>query len=499
LSRSPSICVVLAAETLEEDLRLLERCRSRIDLAELRVDHLVPPEAAAAGRFPARAGVPVILTVRRARDGGRFSDSEGQRIALLRRLAGAGFAYVDLEEDLRVRGLDEQVRAAGAKIVRSLHDLDGVPSGLAGRLDALARNAAEIPLAIVSPRTCRDLAEALGAFGQPGAPPRIVLGTGEMGFPTRVLAGRLGSAWCYASAAEPGAAPGHVSPAVLEEVYRFRAVTPETALYGVIGNPVMHSRSPLIHNRGFSEAGIDAVYVPFQVPDIDGFWAVADALRIRGLSVTVPHKGAVLGPRVRSDGDVIRIGSCNTLERPSGAGSWAGSNTDVEGFLSPLRAAFGGAVPEGLRATVIGAGGAARSVVAALTQARARVLILNRTVEKAQALASAFQAAAGGLDPAGIDAARGFPDLIVQTTSAGMTPHDEEDPAPDLPFTGRELVYELIYAPPRTRFVRRALQAGCRICYGRQMLLAQAALQFQRFTGVPYPPRLMREIEEAGD
>jgi 3-dehydroquinate dehydratase / shikimate dehydrogenase len=496
LSPPPSICVVLAGETLEEDLRLLESCRTRIDLAELRVDHLLPQEAAAAGRFPARARVPVILTVRRSKDGGRFSESEAHRIALLRRLAGAGFAYVDLEDDLRVRGLDEQVRAAGAKVVRSIHDLDGVPSGLAGRLDAMARSAAEIPLAIVSPSTSRDLAEVLGAFAKPGGLPRVVLAKGDMGFPTRVLAGRLGSAWCYASATDPGAAPGHVSPAVLEEVYRFRAVTPDTALYGVIGNPVMHSRSPMIHNRGFTVAGIDAVYVPFHVPDIDGFWAVADALGIRGLSVTVPHKSAVLGPRVRGDGDVIRIGSCNTLVRPSGSGSWAGSNTDVEGFLAPLRAAFGGAVPEGLRATVIGAGGAARSVVAALSRAGARVLILNRTVEKAQTLASAFQAAAGALDSAGIDAARGFADLIVQTTSAGMTPKEEEDPAPAFPFTGRELVYELVYAPPKTRFVRRALQAGCRVCYGRQMLLAQAALQFQCFTGVEYPPRLMRELEE---
>jgi len=324
-----------------------------------------------------------------------------------------------------------------------------------------------------------------------------VLGMGEVGFVTRVLAGRLGSAWCYASPSEQAVAPGQVTPEVLERTYRFRSVSPGTALYGVMGNPIMHSKSPAIHNRGFDETGIDAVYVPFQVPDLEGFWAAADVLDVRGLSVTVPYKTAVLGPNVEPDEAVRLVGACNTLVRRPGLPQWKGLNTDVEGFLTPLRTALGGSIPPGLRATVIGAGGAARSVVYALRTAGVRVLVLNRTRQTGQALAAAFGADSAGLDEAGIHASEGGADLIVQTTSVGMTPHDADDPAPGLRFTGRELVYELVYAPAQTPFVRRALAAGCRVVYGRQMLLAQAALQFQAFTGVPYPPALLAELERS--
>jgi shikimate 5-dehydrogenase len=140
---------------------------------------------------------------------------------------------------------------------------------------------------------------------------------------------------------------------------------------------------------------------------------------------------------------------------------------------------------------VIGAGGAARSVVAALTGAGARVLVLNRTIERARALAATFAAQAGGMDAAGFQAARGHADLIVQTTSAGMTPREEEDPAPGLGFRAGQVVYELVYAPEETIFVRRAKAAGSKVIYGRQMLMAQAMSQFKLFTGTEYPPDLV--------
>jgi 3-dehydroquinate dehydratase/shikimate dehydrogenase len=317
---------------------------------------------------------------------------------------------------------------------------------------------------------------------------------GDVGFPTRVLALRLGSAWSYASPTDSAVAPGQVTPVTLEDVYRFRDLTASTAVFGVIGNPVMHSRSPMIHNRGFASLGVDAVYLPFHVPDLDGFWKVADSLAIRGLSVTVPHKQAVLGPAVRGDDRVRAVGACNTLTRPRAGDAWIGTNTDGDGFLAPLRAAFGGAVPAGLRATVIGAGGAARSVVAALKESGARVLVLNRTIENARNLAEAFGAESGGIDAQGMEAAGRFPDLIVQTTSVGMTPREDSDPAPGLRFSGSEIVYELVYSPAKTCLVRRALEAGCRVVYGREMLIAQAMRQFLLFTGSEYPPSLLREL-----
>ena len=161
------------------------------------------------------------------------------------------------------------------------------------------------------PKSTADLGRLLSisreAFGE-----RILLGMGDFGFPTRVLASRLGSFLCYTSPARAIVAPGQVDPDTLGSLYRFRGIGPSTAVYGVIGNPVMHSRSPRIHNRGFQSLGLDAVYLPFLVDDVDAFWEVADALDIRGLSVTAPHKQAVLARVSHTDSVVRATGACNT-------------------------------------------------------------------------------------------------------------------------------------------------------------------------------------------
>jgi len=498
LSGKAAICLCLAADTVDADLRLYESCRGRVDMVEVRVDHLAAAERRHAARVPSLVGVPAILTVRRPSDGGAFDGDERERVALLSSLAGGGFRYVDLEDDLDAEDLQRTVAAAGARVVRSFHDFTGVPADLAGRLARLAHGPGEIPKAAVMPRSCADLARLLRALRTASPGQSVVLGMGEIGMPTRVLAPVLGSAWCYASPPGQSVAPGQIDPQTLEEVYRYRALGPETSVFGVIGSPIMHSRSPHIHNSGYSASGLDAVYLPFLVPDLEGFWEVADLLGIRGLSVTVPYKEGVRARVARADPTVEATGACNTISRHSVPGPWTGTNTDVEGFLAPLSEAFGGKVPRGLRVTVIGAGGAARSVIHALTTSGARVLILNRTPAKALALTREFGGECAGLDQEGAGVSRGFSDLIVQTTSVGMSP-DPSDPAPRLAFDGHELVYDLVYAPPVTPFLRRALAAGCRTIPGIRMLIAQAMRQFGLFTGVPYPAELRSAYERQSD
>jgi 3-dehydroquinate dehydratase/shikimate dehydrogenase len=415
------------------------------------------------------------------------------------KLADAGFAYIDLEEDFDAPELEARVTGKGGRIIRSMHDFAGVPADLAHRVRGLAHRPGEIPKAAVLPKNAADLARLLAAFESLRGVEKILLGMGEIGFPTRVLAPRLGSFLCYASAPHAQAASGHVDPLTLERTYNFRAIAPGTSVFGVIGSPVMHSLSPLIHNRGFAALGIDAVYLPFLVEDLDGFWEAADSLAIRGLSVTVPHKQAVIPLLSESDRLVESTGACNTMTRSQGRGPWQGTNTDVEGFLEPLRAAMGGAIPQGMSATVLGAGGAARAVVHALKAGGARVLVLNRTPARGAELAADFSVSHAGLDPAGFRRAESFADLIVQTTSVGMTPANPGDPAPGLRFSGKEIVYELLYSPPTTAFLQRAIDAGCRIVRGRQMLIGQAMEQFRLFTGSAYPAEVRAELEAGMD
>ncbi len=486
------ICLCLTAPTVAEDLALVARYRRHVDLLELRADFLLPDEARRAAELARKVDLPVILTVRRQGDGGTFSGDERDRIQLLRRIVSGGFAFVDLEEDLAAPELDRSIREAGTRVIRSFHDRNGVPRDLARRMTVLARSAREIPKAAVFPRGSADLLVLLEAFAATDRIPKVLLGMGDYGFPTRVLAPRLGSLFCYSSPPQGLAASGHVDPETLDELYRYHRIRPATQVFGVIGNPVMHSLSPVIHNRGFGRLGTDAVYLPFLVDDLEPFFRVADLLGIRGFSVTIPHKVDVISRLQSRDNFVTAIGACNTVHRGAD-GKWEGSNTDAPGFLAPLLRAFGGRLPRGMRATVIGAGGAGRAVAHALAAEGATMLVLNRTPVRAQELAGEINARgagiaqAAGLDESGVKLAGSFSDLIVQTTSVGMAGQENEDPLPGYRFSGRETVYDLVYVPEMTTFLNRAEAAGCRIIRGSQMLLAQAFEQFRVFTGHDYP------------
>jgi 3-dehydroquinate dehydratase / shikimate dehydrogenase len=489
LTGRPRVCLRLAGATLAEDLRTLDRYRAHVDMVELRADLLAAGEAGPAAAFPSAAGLPTVLAVRRARDGGGFTGSEADRRALLGRLLGGGFAFVELDEDLHAPDLEARAARAGTRVVRSLRDAGGVPADLADRMRRLRRSAAELPKAEVLVRGSADLVRLVRACGELGEAERIVAATGDFGFPSVVLAAKLGSAACCVSApCGPGAA-GMPDPCALDTLYRVRRIGPATRVFGVIGNPVMHSLSPLIHNRGFAAAGLDAVYLPFPVDDLPAFLEAADLLGVQGISVTVPWKEELIRHLARRDAMVEAVGACNTAVRSGDgpSGGWIGSNTDVEGFLAPLRAAFGGEVPRGLRATVIGAGGASRAVLHALAGLGADVLLLNRTVDRARGLARAFPVRAAALDGSAAELARGYCDLVVQATSAGMEPRPGVDPFPGFSFSGREVVYDLVYAPRRTAFLERAAVSGCRIIPGIEMLIAQARLQFRAFTSMDMP------------
>ena len=488
-SASPRICLSLTAESLERDLEVLKRYRSLVDLVELRADLLRPEELPGLGRFPRRAGLPVILTVRRERDGGRWRASERERSRCLESALKGGYAYVDLEEDLTDQALAESVRLSGGTVIRSFHDLHAVPEDLVARVRSLARHPSELPKAAVTPQDTRHLVALAQACRQLEGRPRILLGMGERGLFSRVLAGRLGSELTYCSAPELSpAAPGHLDPRQLVELYRFRSLDRDTLVCGVIGRPIAHSRSPEIHNRGYAAAGLNAVYLPFLVDQVEAFFTLAELLGIRGLSVTMPFKRSVIPFLKDRDPRIAEIEACNTMVR--GTEGWYGTNTDVEGFLDPLRRYAPEVLAVRTPAAVLGAGGAARSVVYALRQAGLPTLVLNRTPAKAAALAERFGCSWGGLDDTGLSRLQQFSGLIVQATGAGMEPQAGIDPLPGYRFRGNEVLYELIYEPAETPIMARAMKAGCRVISGFSMLLAQARYQFRLHTGRDYPEGL---------
>lgn len=453
---------------------------ARIDLVELRADFLDRRELPHLRRFPAMIGLPAILTVRRAAEGGRFCGDEPARRRLIAAAAG-GYRYVDLESDAD-RSFD-QAAPANVRVIRSLHDTNGVPASLGQILRELPRSPAEIAKAAVTPRTGAELVDVIeaarGLSASPADGERIVIGMGRFGVPTRILAAHLGNYLTFCSLGARSAAPGHLDPDAMVDLYRFRSIHAGTRVLGVVGAPVSHSRSPQIHNPALAAAGIDAVYVPIELDDLAELDRLARLLPLDGCSVTIPHKGGAARMSDASE-TVRRVGACNTLVRtPNG---WRGENTDAHGFLAPLRRT----APAPRRAAVIGAGGAARAVVFALRSLGAELLILNRTAERARALAQEHGARSARLDSSGLAQIPAFSELIVQTTSMGL-PGNPGDPLASYEFGGHEMVYDLVYGDGLTPMLQRARDAGCAIIDGGQMLAEQAYEQFRLFTGRPFP------------
>jgi shikimate dehydrogenase len=273
-------------------------------------------------------------------------------------------------------------------------------------------------------------------------------------------------------------------------------------LFGVIGWPVAHSMSPLLHNAAFEWAGVDGVYLPLPIDPrdrvledfLDGCLA-NEWLDAAGFSVTVPHKSRVLaylGDRV--DEVARRIGAVNTLV-VSDAG-YRGCNTDYCGALDALTEGLG-CERNDLRGTAIdllGAGGAARAVVAGLREYGCDVTLSNIIPQDAAALAEELGCnvrAWGQRD-------RGSGSILVNCTSVGMWPAADETPFPADALGRYEAVFDVVYNPMRTRLLRDAAGTGCRIISGVEMFVHQAAEQFRLWTGREPDKRLMRDLVVRG-
>ncbi len=260
------------------------------------------------------------------------------------------------------------------------------------------------------------------------------------------------------------------------------SIDAQTRLYGIIGHPVRHSLSPAMHNAAFRERGVNAVYLAFDCRDVAAALAGVRGLGIGGLSVTIPHKEAVMAHLDEVDPMARRIGAVNTVVNRDGR--LLGLNTDWIGAVKALEEVTG---LRGRRVVVLGAGGSARAVVAGLSQAGAEVHVANRTVERARELAQAWRATWSGLD------APLQGEILVNTTSVGMAPAVEAIPVPPQVAGRFGVVMDIVYSPLETRLLTAAREAGAVAVNGLRMLLHQAVAQFEAWTGLPAPVEVMEQ------
>ena len=465
----PLLCVTVTAATTAE-LRQQRDAVADADLIELRLDTVGDPNVAGALAGRRR---PVIVTCRPAWEGGEFRGAEEDRKRILTDALSLGAEYVDIE--WRARFDDVIAQTGGRRIVLSTHDYLGVPIDLTARVHAMRSTGAEvikIAAAMTRLSDCVPLLDLGAQSGRQGG--LVVIGMGPYGLATRVLAGRFGSTWTYAGGVRD---VGQISAHSLLKDYHFRTVTESTAIYGVAGGSVRHSVSPAMHNAAFRAARVDAVYLPLPAVDAADFATFGRALGISGASVTIPLKVSLFDLVDEVYSVARRIGAINTIRVENGR--WIGGNTDASGFLEPLRERV--SLP-GLRASVLGAGGAARAVTVALASSGCSVTLHARN--DAQAADTAMRTSVG-LGPWPPEP--GSWDLLINCTPVGMHPRVDETPIPADHLTGR-YVYDLVYNPSITRLLRDAAARGCQTIGGLDMLVAQAREQFQWWVGTKPRP-----------
>ncbi|MDR2701920.1 MAG: type I 3-dehydroquinate dehydratase [Spirochaetaceae bacterium] len=512
-----NICLCLTGKTLAQNLEIIEKYRKYIDMAELRVDCLESDERLLIRRFPEQAGLPVILTIRRKIDGGFYDSGEAGRITLISKgLAFAeidkrhNFAYVDLEEDLEVPGLEEAVRTFGTRIIRSSHNLEGV-GDITRKIRSLYKMGDEIAKVAVTPHNISDVLAIYRSAKETSSKKKILVGMGPYGANTRILAEYLGSFLTYTSALEEQdltpAAPGQMSPRQMAEQYRFKEISAATEIYGIVGFPLKATFSPHIFNTVFTHEKINAIYVPFPADNLSNFLELAAELGIKGASVTIPYKEAIL-PYLHTRSDSVEAaGACNTIKavpqktedsprKKNPKCFWHGINTDTLGFSESLLHFTGRKNFRSCMITILGAGGAARAVAAEIHRLKGKCLILNRNPVRARELAQSYGYKWGSMDRQSLDIMEKYSNIIIQATPVGTFPNVDDDPFELYHFNGYETVVDLIYNPPMTAFLKRAQAAGCSVLNGFDMLIRQAKYQYQCFFGRDFPEQLIPRLKK---
>ena len=485
----PRLCVALGFPTAEELSKVAEReYKDGATFFEFRLDYLNDPSAGLElirkfSRIYSDARILATCRHRHAR--GAFAGSTEKQIALLSASAKAGAAFLDLEIETAERAkLAVASLRTEASLIISYHNFESTPA-----LDAVLRRLRKIPADVykvaTTSRKPTDNLRLLQLVREHDKVSLVILGMSEIGTPSRILSPSLGGVFTYASPfGEPGTAPGQLPARTLRSLYRSEKLTKQSRVYGVIADPVAHSKSPVIHNRGFQACRFDAVYLPFLVdPTHLGDWMTfAAKLPVAGFSVTIPHKRKIIRHLDAVDPLARRIGAVNTVWRK--AGKWRGTNTDVVGVLKPLSRHL--RLPKA-SVLIAGYGGAARAAAIALHDAQARVTITGRNMAEAQLLARAAGGEAVSLKEA---RTRHF-DALIHATPLGMIPKVNDCLFNDNIPAG--LVFDMVYNPAETVLLKIAKQQGCLTIPGAEMLLEQAIAQFEIWTGESAPRNVMRE------
>lgn len=498
------ICIPIIANTVEDALRDMAEASKLADIIEVRLDYIKNPDLEL---FLKRRTKPVIFTNRPVREGGKFDGSEEERILFLKLAIQLQADFVDIEHDsIHNIGKEALSRALRGKtrLIVSYHNFRETPGDVAAIYQKLSQSGADI-VKIVTYAT--DISDNIRIYRllQGAQVPLISFCMGEYGIMSRILYKRFGSYLTFASLRRgKESAPGQISIYEFLNTYRVLRQDKDTAIYGLIGNPVSHSIGPIIHNTLFKEMNFNSMYVPFKVDRVSDFIRDFRELDIKGYSVTIPHKEAVIPCLDAIDPIAKKIGAVNTIVNRSGC--LTGYNTDcgaaIEALKSVYQATSHHVTPigrttavnddylKGKKVIILGAGGAARAIAFGLKEQGAQITIVNRNYERAQSLAREVGCHDMNLDDLWVIEG----DILVNATPVGMFPEVDKTPVIGRKLRPDMIVFDTIYNPAETKLLREAKAQGCKVVGGLPMFVYQAAAQFKLWTGEAPPLELIEKV-----
>jgi len=481
--RLPKVCLALSGDTIDDMLAIAESMARDNPFLEFRLDYLKQPLAALPKihRFlETHQYVTAIGTCRRAENGGRFKGSLASQLEVLTKAHASGCQIVDLEIQSALKAKREAIARlrSRAGLIVSFHDFRATRN-----LDETLEKMLKVPAdfyKVVSTATTLSDNVTMMKFSQTQSDKHALIGLcmGEQGIISRVLSVRAGSVFTFGAVnADLKTAPGQISAGDLRSIYRIDQVDAATRVYGVAGDPIEHSLSPVIMNTALRRENVNGVYLPLHAKTLKDLMRCVREIPLHGLSVTMPYKQSILAHLDNTDAHTTKIGACNTVVRGQD-GKLYGFNTDAAGVVRPLEQRLS---IENAKVLVLGAGGAARAAVFGLKERGAEIWILNRTSVKGQKLAR--QAKARTIKRA--DLRKIAFDVIINATPVGMG-NTRDCPLKDEEIQSR-VVFDMVYDPVETHLLQVARAKGIAVIPGVEMFVQQAARQFEIWTGKPAP------------
>lgn len=462
------LCVVIKGPSYDEVRRQISQVIPYVDIVELRIELFSSLDIEQLKKIRSEFQIPMIFTLRSSSQGGTYARSENERLEDLLQLAGLKPEYLDVEFHVPPDVIASIAREnPEIKLIVSHHDFDGIPNDLDALLTAMQKIPAWGYKIAVAAHNALD-AMRLMCWAKDVRGNKIILAMGRHGQISRILSPVMQCAITYACLDEGSlGAPGQIPAKLLLERYHFRSLGPQTAIYGLIGDPVDQSIGDLVHNRFFEIKGIDAVYVKIQLKPVElkMFLAFAAQLPFKGLSVTIPLKENVVAYVNELSEEAKTIGAVNTLCMREE--KWEGCNTDGKGALNAIGEQFS---VKGKHIVIIGAGGAARAIAFEAHQRGASITVVNRHIERAKQVASIVNGKAAGLEEMQAIADEGY-DILINCTPNDM-PIDADAILPG------SIVMDVKIRPKDPYFFQAAEKKGCHLIYGYQMFLEQAIGQY---------------------